>query len=264
MRRPRLPSRGPPRRRRSTARTKARAPRRDRSIASAIARSPPPRCSTASRSAASTAIASTRSSPAPKGRRNERARLRPRRFFGAVGRRGRRRRRDSRRGAPPRPRHRRSCAPDRAASSGSSRSSRSRPPPAASAMVRSRRTRSARLFEAGFLAGGAASQGARPRRGHPLSRAAAAAHLRALRPDRSPLARRLSPSWRAAGPRARVAPRPQGDGRGGSGLGPARARRRGLSDRHQMAHDGRASRPIKNTSSATPTRATAALSPTGC
>ena len=43
------------------------------STASATARSPPPRSSTANRSAVSTAIASTRLSPAPNGRRNERA-----------------------------------------------------------------------------------------------------------------------------------------------------------------------------------------------
>ena len=38
---------------------------------------------------------------------------------------------------------------------------------------------------------------------------------------------------------ARVGARAEGDDRGGSGLGPARARRRRLSDRHQMAHDRR-------------------------
>ncbi len=133
----------------------ARASRRNRSIASAIARSRRPRCSTANRSAGSTAIASTRSSPAPKGRRNERARFRSRGFFGAVGRRGRRRARNPRRSAPPRPSTSSSCAPDRAASFGSSRWSRSRPPPAASAMVRSRRARRLSCSRPASLSGGA-------------------------------------------------------------------------------------------------------------
>ena len=97
----------------------------------------------------------------------------------------------------------------------------------------------ARLFEAGFLTGGSASQGARARRGHPLSGATAAAYFCPLWAHRSAVDRRLPASWRPSGPRARIAPRTQGDDRGDSGLGPARARRRGLSDRRQMADDGR-------------------------
>ena len=58
-----------------------------------------------------------------------------------------------------------------------------------------------------------ASQGARDGRGHSLSRAPAAPRLRPLRPDRSALARRLSPPWRPQGSGARAEPRAQGDRR---------------------------------------------------
>ena len=52
------------------------------------------------------------------------------------------------------------------------------------------------------------------------------------------------------------------DRRGSRAIGPARPRRRRISDRHQMAHRGADRRRRRNTSSATPMRATAAPSPT--
>ena len=57
--------------------------------------------------------------------------------------------------------------------------------------------------------------------------------------------------------------RPGGHGRGGVRLGPARARRRRLSGRDQVAHRRRRAGARRNISSAMPTRATAAPSPTG-
>ena len=56
---------------------------------------------------------------------------------------------------------------------------------------------------------------------------------------------------------------PAGDGRGGVRLRPARPRRRRLPGRDQVADRRRGARPRRNISSATPTRATAAPSPTG-
>ena len=55
---------------------------------------------------------------------------------------------------------------------------------------------------------------------------------------------------------------PEGDRRGGHHLRLARPRRRGLPHRHQMAHGGRRPRRSRNTSSATPTKAIPAPSPT--
>ena len=175
-----------------------------RSIASAIARSRPPRCSTASRSAGSIANASTPSSSALKRRAaSERARLRPRRFLRAVGRR----------------RSGRAATFDEARAAASTSTivrngsrglfwleplveveTRARPPRlwadragGGRLAVRRRVPRRRR-----------APQGARARRGDPLSREPAAPALRALRRDRSAVARGLSSPRRPQGARARA------------------------------------------------------------
>ena len=122
----------------------------------------------------------------------------------------------------------------------------------------------AQLFEAGFLQRWRSSQGAGPRRGHSLPRETAAPHIRSLRTDGSACRLTIiaamadfgawSARWR---------------------LGRRRRSRRfwppacaGVAERaFRPASNGarpRASTPIKSTSSATPTRATAARSPTAC
>ena len=116
----------------------------------------------------------------------------------------------------------------------------------------------------GLLERRRSSQGAGPRRRHSLPRETAAAHLRALRPDGPAVARRLSPPWRPSGLGARV----------GAWVRRRRSRKfwpracaGAAAQAFRPASNGarpRASRPIKSTSSATPTRATAARSPTGC
>ena len=76
---------------------------------------------------------------------------------------------------------------------------------------------------------------------------------------RSPTIARMA-AGAASSARARLGA--GGDRRGGHQVGPARPRRRGLPDRHQVEDRRRRARPTANTSSATPTRATAAPSPT--
>ena len=196
----------------------------------------------------------------------ERARLRPSRFVAPCrSARTRVAAALARGGARARRRTRRSCAPARAACSGWSRWSKSRRRRAASAMGRSRPRTSRSLFDAGFLTGGAPSQGARPGRGHSLSRPTSSA---SFSPAAASSTRCRSTTTGATagstGLSRALSHRAGGDRRGGRGLGPARARRRRLPDRDQMAHRRRRRRPTRNMSSATPTRATAAPSPTAC
>ena len=155
----------------------------------------------------------------------------------------------------------RSSAPARAGSTGSSRWSRSRRRPAASPTGRStpadadgaaRRPARRRRARAA----------ARPDRRHSLAQAADAADLRALRHRRSALARRLSRPWRLQGLGQGAGAWPGRHRRGSRAIGPARPRRRRLPDRHQVAHGGADAGRRRNTSSATPTKATAAPSPT--
>ena len=110
---------------------------------------------------------------------------------------------------------------------------------------------------------GRASAGGRAGRGDPVLRGADAADVRALRRDRSGVARRLCGARRLEGAGARDRDRAGGDGRRGDGVGAARARRGRVPDRDQV-EDGSGHRGgRRSTSSATPTRATAAPSPTG-
>ena len=87
-------------------------------------------------------------------------------------------------------------------------------------------------------------------------------HLRPLRHHRSAVARRLRAhgGWRGLerAPRARR----RRHRRRGDQVGPARPRRRRLPDRHQVEDGRRHAGRRRSTSSATPTRATAAPSPT--
>ena len=77
----------------------------------------------------------------------------------------------------------------------------------------------------------------RPRRGHPVPQAADPAHLRPLRHHRSAVARRLQGAWRLQGPGAARSPLgPEAIVEEVVQVGPARPRRRGLPDRHQVAH----------------------------
>ena len=126
-----------------------------------------------------------------------------------------------------------------------------------------RRATSTALFDAGFLDGGAHRAAPRPRRGNPVPEAPDAAHLRALRHHRSAVARRLSRAWRHArawSARSTMAPAAIVEevtqsglrGRGGAGF-PTGIKWKTVAERA-----GRR----RNTSSATPTRATAAPSPT--
>ena len=108
-----------------------------------------------------------------------------------------------------------------------------------------------------------ASAGGRAGRGDPVLRGADAADLRALRRDRSGVARRLCGARRLEGAGARDRDRAGGDGRRGDGVGAARARRRRVPDRDQVEDGGGHRGGRRSTSSATPTRATAAPSPTG-
>ena len=84
-----------------------------------------------------------------------------------------------------------------------------------------------------------ASQGSRPGRRHRLSGATAAARVRALRRDRSAVARRLCRARGRQRPTARRRDRPGRHGQGSARFRAARSRRRGLSDRDQVAHGRR-------------------------
>ena len=137
----------------------------------------------------------------------------------------------ARRGARPR-----SSAPARAASTGWSRWSKSSATAPASAMARSTPEDADGVLTP-MLGDGAHPKALGPRRGDRLSEAAAAADLRALRRDRPAVARRLSSrtaAARACGARSRSAP--AATVKEVLELGPARPRRRGLPDRHQVAH----------------------------
>ena len=71
-----------------------------------------------------------------------------------------------------------------------------------------------------------------------VAEAADPADLRALRRDRSPLGRGLSRPWRLQGPRTGADAHLRRDPRRRHDLGPARPRRRRLSDRHQVEDGG--------------------------
>ena len=119
------------------------------------------------------------------------------------------------------------------------------------------------LFDAGLLHGGAHPLCHGPDRGDPLPGAAGAPDLRAHRHHRPAVAGRLRGArrlGRACG--ARCSSTAPSDRAAGARLGPARPRRRGLSGRHQVEDGAAARRPRRSTSSAMPTKATRAPSPT--
>ena len=119
------------------------------------------------------------------------------------------------------------------------------------------------LFDAGWLDGGAAPAAARPAGGHPVPQAADPFHLCALRHRRPAVARRLPRAWRVSRPRTGAGARARRrSSTRSTKSGLARSRRRRFPDRHQMAHHAPTRRRRRNTSSATPTRATAAPLPT--
>ena len=153
-----------PRNHRSTARTTAADFTSRPFIASAIARFPPPRCSTASRSAVSTATASTRSSRAPREDAMSARVFVPGDSSALVGRRRRGRRRDSERSARAAASTLRSSAPGRAASSGWSRSSKSKRPPGESAIGPVAAEDVAHCSTRGFWTGGSHPKALGPRR----------------------------------------------------------------------------------------------------
>ena len=103
---------------------------------------------------------------------------------------------------------------------------------------------------------------ARPTEEIPFLAQADAPDLRALRHHRSAVARRLQGAWRLKGLRTAVAMAPARHRRRGHRVRPARPRRRRLPDRHQVEDRARHAGRRRNTSSAMPTRATAAPSPT--
>ena len=128
--------------------------------------------------------------------------------------------------------------------------------------------------------GPVSADGRRRRCSTPASSTAARIRWRSGRPrrSRSSPGRRGSPSpaaassircrstttgaWRLTGLRKALAMAPAGDRRGGDRVRPARPRRRRLPDRHQVEDRARRAGRRRSTSSATPTRATAAPSPT--
>ena len=123
--------------------------------------------------------------------------------------------------------------------------------------------RRAGLFDAGFLQGGKHALSPRPDRRDPLSQEPGAADLRALRHHRSAVARRLSSRMAAiAASRNALTMQPAEIVEEGDGLRPARPRRRGLPDRHQVEDRARRQGRPEIHRAATPTRATAAPSPT--
>ena len=169
------------------------------------------------------------------------------------------------RGASARPRSSRSCATVRAACSGWSRWSKWRPAQGRLAYGPIEAERRRLAVRCGLHRRRRPSQGARPDRGHPLSARTSNACCSRAAESLEPLS---IEDYRAHGGLkgldARPRNRPEGDRRGGSRLGPARARRRGLSRPESNGAPSPASRRTRNMSSATPTKATAAHSPTAC
>ena len=148
------------------------------------------------------------------------------------------------------------------AATGWSRWSRSRPPQGRIAygpVTRGRRRRPARCDG---IADGAASAAARCRRRDSLAEAPDPPDLRALRRHRSAVARRLPRPWRLQGPRARADARRRRDRRGGHRSPACAAAAAPASRPASSGRPWRRRRPTANTSSAMPTRATAAPSPT--
>ena len=106
---------------------------------------------------------------------------------------------------------------------------------AASATARCRPATSRSLFDADFLHGGAHALRLGPVEDDPVFREAGAADVRARRRHRSRQPRRLPGARRLPRPaRARSRMSPADDRQGSDRLRPARARRRGVSDRHQV------------------------------
>ena len=179
-------------------------------------------------------------------------------------RRGRaaRSRREARHARRPRSR---SSATARAACSGWSRWSKWRRRRAASPMGRSTPSDVAGLFDAGFLQGGRACAAPRPTEEIPyLKNQERLTFARCGIIDPLSLDDYVAHGGFAGLPTA-LAMEPARDRRRQvTESGPARPRRRRLPDRHQVEDGAEAPRPTRNTSSATPTRATAAPSPTAC